>query len=309
MTDHACPICDAGFTSESSLDDHCWDAHGACHHCGTEFDDQNALYAHWLAVHGDSLSNKARARATAEVGELTFRDRLEYQGPASAVANASLSRRHLLYGGALGLGGVAGATLLSDSGGGGGKSLAEHPAATKLGAQPTLGPSPSEAEGTIVAFEDPSCPACARFERSTFPRLKSELIDPGRVSFVFRGIPVVYQWGDPAVLALEATHSRSVAAFWGLKTFYYREQANIGMENVQEVTRQYLADQTDVDAAAVISDVQNEMPRDVVDVDLQASQDAGVQGTPTFFLFSEGSFATKIVGPQSYDVFASSLGV
>jgi protein-disulfide isomerase len=187
--------------------------------------------------------------------------------------------------------------------------LTEHAAATNLGTQPTLGPSPSAAEGTIVAFEDPSCPACARFERSTFPQLKSELIDAGRVSFVFRGIPVVYQWGDPAVLALEATYSRSSEAFWGLKTFYYREQANIGTENVQEMTRQYLIDQTDVNADAVISDVQSEVSRDAVDVDLYASQDAGVRGTPTFFLFSGGSFATEIVGPQSYDVFANSLGM
>lgn len=307
MTDQACPICDAGFTSESSLDDHCWDAHGACHHCGTEFEDQNALYVHWLAVHEDSLSNKAQARATSEVGELTFRERLDHQGTVDAVANTNLSRRQVLIGGLLGLGSVAGATLLGGSGGG--KSLTEHAAATNLGTQPTLGPSPSEAEGTIVAFEDPSCPSCARFERSTFPQLKSELINPGRVSFVFRGIPVVYPWGDPGVLALEATYSRSVEAFWGLKAFYYREQANIESENVQEGTRQYLADQTDVDADAVISDVQSETSRDAVDVDLQASQDAGVRGTPTFFLFSGDSFATEIVGPQSYDVFANSLGM
>jgi protein-disulfide isomerase len=307
MTDHACPICDGSFKSESSLDDHCWDAHGACHHCGTEFEDQNALFAHWLAVHEDSLSNKARARATSEVGELTFRERLDHQGPVDAVANTGLSRRQVLLGGLLGLGGVAGATLLGGSGGG--KSLTEHAVATNLGTQPTLGPSPSAAEGTIVAFEDPSCPACARFESATFPQLKSELIDPGRVSFVFRGIPVVYQWGDPAVLALEATYSRSAEAFWGLKEFYYREQANIRTENVQEVTRQYLTDHTNVDGDAVISNVQSETSRDAVDVDLHASQDAGVRGTPTFYLFSGNSFTTEIVGPQSYDVFANSLGM
>ncbi|MFC6988790.1 C2H2-type zinc finger protein [Haloplanus sp. GCM10025708] len=167
MTDHTCPICGAGFTSESGLDDHCWDAHGACHYCGTEFEDRNALYTHWLTVHEDSLSNEARARATSEVGGLTFRERLAHQGPVGAVANIGLSRRQVLLGGVLGLGGVAGAALLGGSGGG--KSMTEHAAATSLGTQPTLGPSPSAAEGTIVAFEDPSCPACARFERSTFP--------------------------------------------------------------------------------------------------------------------------------------------
>jgi hypothetical protein len=103
MTDHVCPVCNADFVSESSLEEHCWDAHGACHYCGTEFDNQDTLHTHWLAVHEDSLSKKARARAISEVGELTFRDRLEQQGPASAVTNASLSRRQVLLGGVLGL--------------------------------------------------------------------------------------------------------------------------------------------------------------------------------------------------------------
>lgn len=307
MTDHACPVCETGFTTESSLDDHCWGAHGACHHCGTEFEERESLYAHWLMAHEDSLSGKDRARAESEAGEPTFGDRLSHQGPVGAITNAGLSRRSVLLGSLVGLGGVVGATLLGGSGGD--TPLDAHAAVSDLDSQPTLGPPPSTADGTIIAFEDPSCPSCARFERTTFPRLKSELVDAGRLSFVYRSIPVVYPWSDPAVLALEATHDRSADAFWALKDFYYREQASFGTENVRDRTRQFLTDRTDVDAAAVIDDVEAKTVGDAVDADLQASRDAEVRGTPTFFLFKDGAFATEIVGPQSYDVFANSLGM
>lgn len=304
---HTCPVCGDGFSSESSLDDHSWDAHGACYHCGAEFDERESVYIHWLMAHADGLSSEERARAESIAREPTFRDRLVHQGPVAAISKAGPSRRTVLVSGFLGLGGVAGVTLLGDSSNG--TPLEEHAAANGLGSQPTLGPPPSEADGTIVAFEDPSCPACARFERGTFPQLKSELVDAGRLSFVFRGIPVVYPWGEPAVLALEATYDRSADAFWALKAHYYREQASIESDNVRDVTRQFLADQTDVDADAVVADVDAETFRSAVDVDLQASRDAGVGGTPTFFLFREGSFATEITGPQSYDVFANALGM
>lgn len=307
MTDRPCPVCGDDFATASSLDEHCWDAHGACHHCGTAFEERDALYVHWLTAHGDRLATRERARAVSAAGEPTFRDRLVHQGPVDAVLETGLSRRTALLGGLAGLGGALGATFLGDSAGD--TSLEEHAAAAGIGNQPTLGPAPSAAEGTIIAFEDPSCPSCARFERGAFPRLRSELIDPGRLSFVYRGIPVVAPWSDPALLALEATYDRSADAFWSLKDFYYREQASIESGTVRAATRAFLADRTDVDADAVVDDVDAETFGEAVDADLRASRDAGVRGTPTFFLFDDGSFATEIVGPQSYDVFANSLGM
>lgn len=187
--------------------------------------------------------------------------------------------------------------------------LEEHPAGTALDEQPTLGPDPGTAAGTIVAFEDPSCPSCGRFERETFPELKKRLVAPGDVSFVFRAIPVVYDWAEPAVLALEAVHARDEAAFWPLKSFYYGQQQRLGNDNVRAATRRYLEERTDLDADAVLADVERATHRGDVETNLKAAEDAGVGGTPTFYLFSSGTFATKLVGPQSYDVFANSLGV
>lgn len=326
MTETTCPTCDAGFSSEKSVRDHSWDAHDACHRCGDRFDDRATLYTHWLAAHEDDLSRSTRKRAFSEVGAPTFTDRLSHQGPAGAIGGVSVSRRTILGGGAAGLvlavGGVVANGVISGGGGPGGgggggggggvgtdSSLAGHPATGGLESQPTVGPAPSEADGTIVAFEDPSCPSCARFELGTFPTLESRLIDTGKLSFVYRGIPVVYPWGDPAVLALEATYARDQGAFWALKEFYYASQDRLDTQNVRDATRQFLGEQTAVDPAAVLADVEAGTHRDAVEADLRASRAAGVRGTPTFFLFRDGSYVTDIVGPQPYSVFANSLGM
>lgn len=307
-----CPVCGDRFGSDDAVRSHAWDAHGACHHCGAEFDDRETVAAHWLGAHGDRLARSTRERAESAVGDLTFGQRLAHQGPVDAVRGVRVRRRTLLGGGALGalalLGGAAATGTLGNLGGGGG-TLDTHPAARALASQPTLGPAPADAEGTIVAFEDPSCPSCARFERRTFPDLKARLVDPGTVSFVFRSIPVVNPWGRPATLALEAVHAREPAAFWGLKTFYFERQRDIGSDNVRDVTRAYLDEQTDLDAESVMADVDQETFRDAVDTNLAAARDANLRGTPTFYLFGRESYRTKFVGPQSYDVFKNALGV
>lgn len=315
-----CPACERRFTDEGRVRDHTWDAHGVCHHCGDAFDDQHGLYAHWLAVHEDTLSREDRKQAESVVGSLSFGQRLTHQGPVAAVTKTRLDRRRFLRVGgasALGVTGLAAGRELVGNGnsnqGGDGQSLTAHPATAAIDSQPILGPTPGDGQGTIVAFEDPSCPACARFERGTFPQLKRQLVEGKDVSFVFRGIPVVNAWGRSATrdatLAMEATYAREPTAFWALKTFYYRNQADLGGDNLRDATRQFLSSETDVDAAAVLSDVEAEAQASAVKADLDASESAGVRGTPTFFLFRDGAFVTDVVGPQSTDVFANALGV
>lgn len=310
-----CPVCSERFASDQAVSDHAWNSHKACHYCGEQFDTAEDLYTHWLALHEVTLTRSDHKQATAAVGPLTFSDRLAHQGPGGAISGVRLSRRALIGGGTIGVAALLGGLSLggvfgpSDGGHESNRVLVAHPAATALDSQPVLGPQPSEAEGTIIAFEDPSCPSCARFELGTFPQLKSELIDTGRVAFAFRGIPVVQPWGEPAVLALESTYARDETAFWALKSFYYDALNQLDSGNVRSETRRFLDGQTDVDAAAVLGDVDAGTHRDSVQTDLKASNEAGVGGTPTFFLFNEREFVTEIVGPQPYTVFKNSLGV
>jgi protein-disulfide isomerase len=193
---------------------------------------------------------------------------------------------------------------------GGGRTLGSHPAATGIDEQPTLGPPAGEATGTIVAFEDPSCPRCKRFEREVFPKIRSNLVDSGEVSYVFRGYPVVYDWGEPAAAVLEATYARDGETFWSMLAHYFENQSEFGRasDSIYEKSRTYLAENTDLDAGAVVADAESGAVDDAVRTDLDAGKAAGAgRTTPHVFLFRDGNYLTKAQGTVSYEIIASSL--
>jgi protein-disulfide isomerase len=205
----------------------------------------------------------------------------------------------------------------SDTLGGGGDSsgdsLSDHAAGTAIDSQPRLGPEPADVQGVIVAFEDPSCPRCRAFEQQVVPKIKSNLTDPGDAAYVFRGYPVVYDWGEPAAHALEATYARDEAAAWDLIAHYFDQQdafRSAGTDRVYPRTRTFLAEETELDADAVISAAKDDGSEAVaaVQTDLDAGEDAGAgQTTPHVFLFRDGEFLTKVSGSTSYDAISGAL--
>ena len=191
-----------------------------------------------------------------------------------------------------------------------GERLENHAAGADLEAQPTLGPDPFEAEATIIAFEDPSCPRCAAFERNTVPKINSELVETGRGAFVFRGYPVIYPWGKPATQALEATYARDADAFWALAAHYFENQSSFGGDNVLDKTRTFIADNTEIDADAVVADAEAKAYDEQVQLDLDAGEQAGAgRTTPSVYLFKNGRYRTKAAGSVSYSVIKNALGV
>jgi protein-disulfide isomerase len=193
---------------------------------------------------------------------------------------------------------------------GGGDSLSDHPAATALGRQPRLGPAPADAKGVIVAFEDPSCSRCRAFETQVVPEIQSNLVDPGKAAYVFRGYPVVYDWGEPATRALEATYREDGAAFWDLVAYYFDRQdafSGAGADEVYPQTHTYLDSETDLDADAVISAAESDADG-AVQTDLDSGKAAGAgRTTPHVFLFRDGEFLTKVSGSTSYDAISGAL--
>lgn len=188
------------------------------------------------------------------------------------------------------------------------KTLRNHPAAAKIDSEPRIGPAVGDADGVIIEFADPSCPSCARFEQRTYPKIKSQLVETGRVAFVYREYPNVYPWGEAASQALEGTFAQEASAFWGLKSYYYANSDAFTEDNVLGKTETHLNENTNVDGRAVVNGVENGEFEAMVQQDVDTANDAGVGGTPAFFLFRSGSFVTKITGPQAYSVFKNSLG-
>lgn len=180
---------------------------------------------------------------------------------------------------------------------------------TAVDDQPALGPPPGEADGTIVAFEDPSCHRCRVFAEDTVPEIRSNLVEPGKATFVSRPYPVVYDWGEPASKALLATFERDADAFWSLEAHYYGDQGSFSTGNVLDRTREFLAAETSVEGPAVVEAVEAGEVDDAVQTNLDAGEEAGAKVTPSVFLFRDGEFRTKASGSVSYDAIESALGL
>lgn len=185
-------------------------------------------------------------------------------------------------------------------------SFESHPSTDGIEGQPTLGTL--DAPGAVVAFEDPSCRSCRRFETETFPQLKAELVDPGEAAFVYRTLDITFPWAEPASQVMASTFDAAADAFWSLKAHYYEEQSGFDTDNVFERSRAFLEEATSVDAEAVVTAARNAEHDELIRSNREAAEAVGVDSTPQFYLFRDGEFRTEVAGPQDYDVFASALG-
>lgn len=78
---------------------------------------------------------------------------------------------------------------------------------------------------TFVEYSDFQCPFCARFFRNSFPSLKSEYIDTGKIKFVYR---------DFILFGTESIHAANAARcageqgrFWKYHALLFRKQGKI----------------------------------------------------------------------------------
>ena len=205
--------------------------------------------------------------------------------------------------------GLAGCTGGGGSGGNeAGVALADHPLGENLGEWPHLGPDPFEAPATLVVLDDPSCSRCAAFHQNTVTELESSYVADGELALAVRPYPVVYPWGEPAAHVLEATVPREGAVFWDLLEHYFAEQDAFDDDNVLSRTETWLAENTDLDAAAVVDDADSEPATSRIEATLSAGEEAGAGSvTPATFAFVDGTLRTSLNGSVSTETVETAL--
>ena len=66
---------------------------------------------------------------------------------------------------------------------------------------PDMALGPANAPVTITEFASMTCPHCAAFNESVFPKIKSEYIDTGKIRYVFREFPLDIKAAAGSMLA------------------------------------------------------------------------------------------------------------
>lgn len=134
----------------------------------------------------------------------------------------------------------------------------------------------------VVEFGDFACSACAEFWRDTWPRVRSELIETGRV--MWRHVPFLlgFPRGDRAARAAECAAEQD--AFWPMydRLFDGQRQWTRG-RHPEDVFLGYAAAiglREDVFRGCVEDDEREARTRSAT----KAARAARVRGTPTFFI-------------------------
>ncbi|MEB2344163.1 MAG: thioredoxin domain-containing protein [Deltaproteobacteria bacterium] len=147
----------------------------------------------------------------------------------------------------------------------------------------------AQAPVTIVEFSDFQCPYC-RSMREPMEALFEEY--PGKLRLVYRHFPLSsHAEAMPAAQASMCANEQG--RFWPYHDLLFEHQDALSDEKLRE-----LAGAVGLDLAAFETCLASERYRALVEADLAAGRDAGVQGTPAYFVNGKPVF-----GAEPIDVF------
>ena len=152
------------------------------------------------------------------------------------------------------------------------------------------GPSrgPAAAPVTIVEFSDFQCPFCGR-EYPVIEKLMKEY--DGKVRLVFRHFPLDFH--EHAEKAAEAAAcAADQSKFWELHNKMFENQQKLGVDDIKGYAKAVGVS----DTAKFDKCLDSGEKKDSVQADMKAGSEAGVNGTPAFFI--NGIFVN---GAQPYD--------
>lgn len=144
---------------------------------------------------------------------------------------------------------------------------------------PVLG-SP-DAPVTIIEFSEYECPFCGRHFSQTYPELKKNYIDTGKVKLVFRDFPLdIHQNAMPAAIAANcAREQKDDATYFAFHDKLFENQGTLGQDLFLNIARELQLDEAAFTACLSSGKFDAEIENDVTQ-----GASYGVNGTPAFFI-------------------------
>lgn len=161
--------------------------------------------------------------------------------------------------------------------------------------QPFLGDP--KAPLVMLEFSDFQCPFCLDYFRSTFPRIKADYIDTGKLKYIYKDFPLpIHTKAVPAALAARCAGKQG--KFYPFHDALYENYAQwTAADDPRGFFKDY-ARRLKLNLVQFERCYSNQEPRAAIEADVVQGKELGVKGTPGFFV--DGYF---IPGAYSYDVF------
>lgn len=161
-----------------------------------------------------------------------------------------------------------------------------------------------DAPVTIIEFTDLQCPYCARYASQTFPQLKREYVDTGKLRYTSRDLPLPFHsFALPAAVASRCAGEQG--QFWEYREALFASQSLLGTEPYGRIASQLGLDAAQLEACRADGEQESN-----VRADLAMATQYGIRSTPTFVIgrVVNGEFQGEVVsGAQPYEFFKAKI--
>lgn len=161
-----------------------------------------------------------------------------------------------------------------------------------------------DAPVTVIEFTDLQCPYCARFATGTFPKIRREYVDTGRLRYASRDRPLpMHEFAVPAAVAARCAGEQG--RFWEYREALFAMQERLGAAPYEELARRF-----GIDLARFAECRADGRQQVAVRADLALAESFGIASTPTFVIgrLVDGVFQGETVrGAKTYEDFAARI--
>ena len=162
---------------------------------------------------------------------------------------------------------------------------------------PDMALGPANAPVTITEFASMTCPHCAAFNETVFPKIKSEYIDTGKIRYVFREFPLDIKAAAGSMLA-RCIAKDDAGKYFAVIDMLFKQQNDWVLKNTTE-TLIRIGKQAGLSQQVIEECLKDQALLDKIAADQKyASEVLKVDSTPTFFINGE-----KIKGEASFAEF------
>jgi protein-disulfide isomerase len=157
---------------------------------------------------------------------------------------------------------------------------------------------------TMVEFTDYQCPFCQRFHVASFPELKKQYIDTGKLRFYSRDLPLDIH--SNALRAAEAARCAiEQGKYWQIRDVMGANPDKLDLEHLVG-----FATELKMDPAAFRACVTSDKFKTQIQADMMEAMKIGANGTPTFVIgksTAEGVEGEVVMGALPFPVFEEKL--
>jgi protein-disulfide isomerase len=164
----------------------------------------------------------------------------------------------------------------------------------------------SDAPLVLVEYTDYQCPFCQQFHNTSFPQIKANFIDTGKVRYISRDFPLEFhENAKRSAMAARCAAEQDAAKFWDM-----RHVLIVNADQLQPDKLAGYAAQVKVDSAKLKACVDSNKYAKDVDKDIQEGVAAGISGTPSFVIGrieNDKLVGVRMVGASPYPQFEAKI--